>query len=1516
MCRKNDATLGVAVPDDGAATTTSKGASRRKDGSSSAVTGGGDPNAPAVKVSFFSLFRYASYTDVFLLSLGTLFCVAMSATLPSINIIFGDLIDAVASPVNVREVMRTALVGMVSVAAYGFTTFFLGYALCGWAAARVANGFRSRFLDAVLRQDAAFFDVHAGPPGALSLALTDSAFEIQNGLADKYAAMLQGGFQFLFGLGVAFYYGPLLTLVLLSCAPALAAVMTLLIMWGAEDGVLGKEAYASAAAIATEALSHVRTVFALNVETEMSRRYDERLLESEKAAVRQAKKVTGLGSLLFSFMFVMYGIGFWYGAILIADSTDEAIGAQPLPEAYSIGASPFTENQLFLTDAWCGAEHDVGSEAYEVCVCGLPWDTLSNYTNPNCGCGYRNDDVSLTEMERLSQKPPCFSGGKTCLVFFAVLIGAFAAGQVGPGVSALQEAKAAAAKMIAVIERVPDIDVNDVEGKVRLKPGSVRGEITFENVTFSYARSAAPGAEEDGAKKKKKKSKKKGNDSQHSSISNTTATDDSSLPERRLVFGGCDLQINAGESVALVGESGCGKSTVARLLQRFYDPDDGRVLLDSTDLKDIAVSDLRAAIGVVSQEPLLFDKSVRENIRCGRPDATDTEVERAARDANAHDFVSAFPDGYDTLVGAGGSRLSGGQKQRVAIARAILRDPAILILDEATSALDTKSERVVQKALDRLLKDDGEGQRKRTTVIIAHRLSTVRNADRIVVLGSPEGTSTAATGSVILEQGSHDELMGRPNGYYKALVGAGGKNNDEGLSPEEEGQINEDFIAEEDDVEVTLRRMSTVELDKDDGGIEVAVSDGRHEEDLEVGRTKNSDDGSGGGFLSKLCGGGGKQNEEAQAEKARAKANKRRVWNYTKPETPLIIVGSIASVLKGTIFPLLSLVFSEMIAIFFLSDTEELRSKALTWSFFFYALSVASFIVEFIQKFLFERVGERITRRLRSDLFRAMLKQDLSWFEEDPEKRNVGALSSTLATDVRFVRLVAGQSLAATLESFASLSTGIAIALVASWEIFLIMLAMVPLLGITEMVQMRALLGSEGDLRSVLTKSTGILHESITGIREVQAFALEQRISKDIKTSLFDDVGPASRRAALIKGLTMGAIQAVMLSVYALAFWFGGEMIAAGRISFEDFNQALWAMAFSASGLGQAAMFAGDAAKAAMAIKVIFGIIDREPEVKSEPWENGGVADPKVVGSPAPRALPPGSFSEGSARLDGVNFAYPTRKAARIFNGMDLSIPSGKVVALVGSSGSGKSSVVQLLERFYDPIRYEEVTKMDRSDKNNDDDNNMDTVVKEMVAVADGNGTVNIDGEDMKTLDCRWVRSNVGLVGQEPVLFNDTVYNNIALGAKDPATVTRREVEEAALAANAHEFILKLPQAYNSPVGVGGGRLSGGQKQRVAIARALVAKPRVLLLDEATSALDNESEKIVQASLDELVQEAGGERTTIIIAHRLSTIKEADVICVLENDGGNGSRVVEIGSHDELMEMGRKYKALVEAYEK
>jgi ATP-binding cassette subfamily B (MDR/TAP) protein 1 len=278
-----------------------------------------------------------------------------------------------------------------------------------------------------------------------------------------------------------------------------------------------------------------------------------------------------------------------------------------------------------------------------------------------------------------------------------------------------------------------------------------------------------------------------------------------------------------------------------------------------------------------------------------------------------------------------------------------------------------------------------------------------------------------------------------------------------------------------------------------------------------------------------------------------------------------------------------------------------------------------------------------------------------------------------------------------------------------------------------------------------------------------------------------------------------------------------------------------------------------------------------------------------------------------------VNFAYPTRKAARVFDQIDLKIPAGKVVALVGSSGSGKSTVVQLLLRFYDPISYSE--DGDSAGKgaavtDDDEEAQIELVINDG-KLKTSDGVVKIDDQDIRENDVRWLRNNMGYVGQEPVLFNDTIYNNIAMG-KDGCT--REEIEMAARNANAYDFITGLPDGFETQVGLGGGKVSGGQKQRIAIARALVRDPKILILDEATSALDNESEKVVQASLDALMKESGGKRTTIVIAHRLSTIKGADCICVLDNQG-DGSKVVEMGTHDELLALGAKYKSLVQAYE-
>ncbi|MEH0929098.1 ABC transporter ATP-binding protein [Micromonospora sp. CPCC 205558] len=254
------------------------------------------------------------------------------------------------------------------------------------------------------------------------------------------------------------------------------------------------------------------------------------------------------------------------------------------------------------------------------------------------------------------------------------------------------------------------VDVADPAEPVRLDPARVRGHLRLEDVTFGY-----PG-------------------------SDTAA------------LAGITLDVPAGTSLALVGETGSGKSTLAGLVSRLHDPTAGRITVDGVDLRDLRLADLAAIVGVVSQETYLLHTTVRENLRYARPEATDTEIEDAARAAQIHDLIVGLPDGYDTMVGSRGHRFSGGEKQRLAIARTLLRDPRILVLDEATSALDTETERAVQRAFDVL----AEG---RTTITIAHRLSTVRDADQIAVLDHGR----------IVEAGTHDSLLDR-NGRYATLA--------------------------------------------------------------------------------------------------------------------------------------------------------------------------------------------------------------------------------------------------------------------------------------------------------------------------------------------------------------------------------------------------------------------------------------------------------------------------------------------------------------------------------------------------------------------------------------------------------------------------------------------------------------------------------------------------------------------------------------------------------------------------
>lgn len=584
----------------------------------------------------------------------------------------------------------------------------------------------------------------------------------------------------------------------------------------------------------------------------------------------------------------------------------------------------------------------------------------------------------------------------------------------------------------------------------------------------------------------------------------------------------------------------------------------------------------------------------------------------------------------------------------MAIARAIVRDPPIVIFDEATSALDNKSERIVQQALDKLIRHGHEdvhsAGKSRTIIVIAHRLSTVRNADKIVVLGSREGTSTLS-GSVILEEGNHEQLMNVENGFYRALVGTGEQKSSDLVEDGPQGPSN----AADEELSMILDASSE-----------------KQPRDSSANIVPEKEKETTGGIFSRLLGKKDPENAVQEAEEKKRQAeNKARVWTYTRPELRWIVFGSTASIIKGTIWPLLAIFFSWMIVIWYSSDTDYMVQRSLEYSYGFYGLSILFLITEAAQKSSFELVGERMTTRLRGDLFRAILSKDITWFENDANA--IGILSSRLATDIKLIRLIAGQSTAATLESVTSLTTGIIISATASWEMFLIMLSMVPALGISEALQFTAMKSSEGKIREQLSQSTDKLHEAVNGIREVQSFSLERITVNDIEARINETISPASRKAAVVKGLMMGMIQLIQFLVYAFAFFMGGILIEKGRISFEDFNRSLWAMAFAASGLGQAALFAGDFAKASAAGRAVFETLDFTPDINSEPWENNGIAE-IASSQPTLRRIADKALQDGEVELSQVNFAYPTRKTAKIFDHLDLRIPHGKVVALVSSA--------------------------------------------------------------------------------------------------------------------------------------------------------------------------------------------------------------------------------------------------------
>ncbi|KAF0714414.1 hypothetical protein As57867_003868, partial [Aphanomyces stellatus] len=645
----------------------------------------------------------------------------------------------------------------------------------------------------------------------------------------------------------------------------------------------------------------------------------------------------------------------------------------------------------------------------------------------------------------------------------------------------------------------------------------------------------------------------------------------------------------------------------------------------------------------------------------------------------------------------------------------------------------------------------------------------------------------------VVEEGSHDELMARDKSQYKALVEA------QSSRPVHEPSPTRARV---------IKSMSSMA-----------------DEGMALMRAASSGSVKGG-------------------DATRPEFSMARVWKLNAPEMRYLALGTIGAFVNGAVFPVWGLLLTKVTVLFFnLSLTaDEMEAEAVKWSCAFVAMGVVYVLAVTIQKYGFAVASERLTRRLREMGYTAMLHQDVAWFDL---QASAGALTTTLATDTALVQNMTSETLNAVAVNASTLTLALVIGFYYSWQMTLATLAVFPIMGAASHFNMQLLNGGSGkQVNDGDVRAGALLSESINGIRTVASFTLEDNLHAQYAGHL-DASATSDVRAGVAGGVGAGLSRGMTFFVMAFLFWFGGWLLVHGHVTFQSMFMVIMAIMMSAVGLATAADSMGDNKKAKEAAARLFDTIDRVPTVNCAPS-----ADDTTTKTTLPSV-------KGAIEFKNVRFAYPSRPDALIYNDYSLKIPSGATVALVGASGSGKSTAIALLERFYDPLQ----------------------------------GRVLLDGVDIRTLNVQWLRQHISLVGQEPVLFAGTIGDNIASGK---AGASREDVIDAAKKANAHDFIMQFPDAYETQVGDRGVQVSGGQKQRIAIARAILRDPEVLLLDEATSALDNESERIVQASLDALLQLK--RRTTVIVAHRLSTIRNADIIAVT-HDG----KIAEQGTHDELM---------------
>ena len=858
-------------------------------------------------------------------------------------------------------------------------------------------------------------------------------------------------------------------------------------------------------------------------------------------------------------------------------------------------------------------------------------------------------------------------------ILLAVIIGAFNLGNVAPNIQAFTSAISAGGKIFSTIDRVSPLDPSSKEGK---KLEEVIGDVELRNIKHIYP----------------------------------------SRPEVT-VMDGVNLKVPAGKTTALVGASGSGKSTIVGLVERFYDPVNGSVFFDGYDVKDLNLRWLRQQISLVSQEPTLFGTTIYGNIAHGligskyenESEQVQTEmIEKAAKMANAHDFITNLPEGYDTNVGERGFLLSGGQKQRIAIARAMVCDPKVLLLDEATSALDTKSEGVVQAALDVAAKG-------RTTIVIAHRLSTIKTADNIVVMSQGK----------IIEQGTHDQLLENKDAYYslveaQRISAEQQKGNEITVEMDEAGSFSQSYSGSEE--------KGQPPVDPDD-------------EKMRKGMTRTNTQKS---ISSAVL----KDKKSEEAPKYSLWTLIKLIAGYNRKELHLMLIGLFGSIIAGGGQPVQAVFFAKAITALALPPEyyDRLRSQANFWSLMYLMLGIVTFLSYCTLMSAFAVCSERLVYRARDTAFRAMLRQDIAFF--DKEENSAGALTSFLSTESSHLAGISGSSLGTILTVVTTLCASILIGLSIGWKLTLVCVSTVPILLASGYYRFAILARFQEISKKSFEGSASYACEATSAIRTVASLTREEDVWEHFHESL-----AVQGRKSLIsvsKSSTLyAASQSFVFLCLALGFWYGGKLLATREYSTTQFFICFTGVIFSAQSAGSIFSFAPDMGKAKHAASQLKTLLDRKPAIDT--WSQDGEKVQEL---------------HGSIEFRDVHFRYPTRPEQPVLRGLSLTVKPGQYVALVGQSGCGKSTTIALLERFYDPL----------------------------------SGGIFVDGKEISSLNVNEYRAYLALVSQEPTLYQGSIRDNVLLGIVGAnATITEEAIVQACKDANIYDFIMSLPYVFHSP---------------------------------------------------------------------------------------------------------------------